>query len=556
MKFFNDLYEQARLAFLAMPMGNRVIAIGLVSAVVLSLGFLVQGTSTSSGEYLFGGRALEESEINRAEFAFSQAQLRDWERVGNRLRVPSKNKDEYLRALSDANALPRELDWATQEAIKNFNVFEPNAQREDRLEFATRQNLQHAIESFSEVKSALVQVAVGKQGLRGAQPVSASVIVTPHASQTLSPQREDAIRNLVAASYPGLQADKVVVTDTNRQPGSANWIDSDDPYYRAKKQFEIDYHETLQSLLQPYGPLRLAVSVDVDPTLQSNSSILKYQGNPLTIAERATQKQSENVRPGPGGVPGVASNAYGNKGTSINPDRDQTSKTTETVEAADRVLGQEQTTVKSVGLTPKKIAVAIGVPESYIETIYRRDWLMQNPTKKPEEIPQLSAADRERLQANTTNTIQQTVSGILPPVPAGNDKFPLVNVFYYLDSPATNVETVAAMPGAMKWLSEYWQTLLLAGFALVSLLMIRSFVKSSPPTSSPEFENGFGLVLPELPKDELQIVGVAEDGTPIMEISGSNLKDQLSELIDNNPDAAANILRAWIEDDKDRAEVA
>ncbi len=551
MKFLNDLIEQARQALVAMPPGNRLIAVGLVIAIAVGLGFLATGTTTGSGEYLFGGRVLDEEELTQAEFAFSKAELREWERVGNRLRVPTKNRDEYLRALAEANALPRDLDWATQEALKNSNLFEPSAQREDRLARADLSDLQTSIEAFPEVRSALVKPAIGKYGLNGTRPVSASVVVTPRGNQSLSIQRIEDIKKMVAAAFPGMKPESVQVTDTNRQPGMAQWLDSDDPIYKAKKQFEVDYESKIQGLLSDYGPLRLAVSVEVDPTLDTNSTTIRYEGTPQTIAERSSTKTNESIKPGPGGVPGVASNAYGNKGMSIDPNRDQTAKLSESTEAADRVVGQEQTKTRKAGLAATKCTVSVGIPRSKIEIAHRRDWLLANPDKKPEDVPQLTAAEREKRENDTRTSIQEAVTTILPPVPAGNNKFPLVNVFYYVEDGMGPKEVAAPAPAALTWLAESWQTLALVGFALAALWMVRSFVRGAPTPDAPEFANAFGIEFPKPPQDELAIDShTGNDGGPILEISGTELKDQLTDLIDNNPDAAANILRAWIEDEK------
>ena len=534
-----------------MPPGNRVIAGALGLAIIIGMGLLVNSGSTSSGEYLFGGRALSEEEIDRAEFAFSNAELRDWKRDGNRLRIPSTAKDQYLRALSEASALPRQLDWATQEAINNFSPFEHNGQREDRLAMAERQVLQQSIESFPEIKAAYVKPAIGPRGLGGQKIVSALVVVTPRGSQSISPQRADTIKKMVAAAFPGLQSEQVVVTDTNGQVDSNGWVDSDDPHYRAVKRVEKDFETDIYHLLDAYGPIRLAVKATVDPTIDVNSTTTRYEGTPQTVSERSTIKTSENVRPLPGGVPGVASNAYGNKATSISGEQKQTSKTNETKEAADRVVGQEQTKTRKLGMSIERVWVSVGIPQSYYDRAYGREWQMKNPDKPASEITPMSPADREKLKNDTHISIELAVAAILPPMLAGDDRSKPVHVWDYLDLPEAESVEAAASPAALNWLAESWQTLAMIGVALLALWMARSIAKGVPAPAAPDFAAGFGLKIPEMPKDELSI---SVDGSPTegpkLDISGGELQVQLSDLIENNPDAAANILRAWIEDEK------
>ncbi|MFO0939914.1 MAG: hypothetical protein U0930_04035 [Pirellulales bacterium] len=40
------------------------------------------------------------------KLAFGKAQLGDYERVGQRIKIPTEKKAEYLKALSTANVLP------------------------------------------------------------------------------------------------------------------------------------------------------------------------------------------------------------------------------------------------------------------------------------------------------------------------------------------------------------------------------------------------------------------------------------------------------------------
>jgi flagellar M-ring protein FliF len=550
MKFVNDLFAQAQAALAAMPPANRAIAAGLLLTVVISMGLLLNTASTSSGEYLFGGRAMTAEEIDRAEFAFSQAELREWERVGNRLRIPAASKDQYLRALAEANALPRELDWATQEAIKNFSPFEHNAQREDRLAMAERQVLQQSIVSFPEVKTAYVKPAIGPRGLGGQKVVSALVVVTPHGTQNLSRMRIDSIKKMVAAAFPGLQSDQVVVTDTNAQADSGSWVDSDDPHYKAMKQFERDYEQDIYNLLDAYGPIRLAVKVKIDPTLDVNSVVTRYDGTPQTVSERTKSKTSENVRPIPAGPPGFASNGAANKPMAITPDQNQTSKSNETTEAADRVVGQEQTQTRKLGMSLERVSVSVGVPESYYERVYRREWLAKNMGKPVGDIPAMTAAEREKLKNDTRASIEQAVTAILPPLPAGDDRFKLVTVWDYLDVPQSVPVEASSTPAAMQWLAESWQTVAIVFVALFALWMVRSISRSSPAPATPDFAEGFGLTIPEVPQDELAISGEGKAEGATLEITGSHLQGQLSEMIETNPDAAANILRAWMEDER------
>ena len=87
--------------------------------------------------------------------------------------------------------------------------------------------------------------------------------------------------------------------------------------------------------------------------------------------------------------------------------------------------------------------------------------------------------------------------------------------------------------------------------ALMSLLMLRSMIKSIPTT-----DKGVDFSLPDiLPKknDASQASGKGgkggenDGGRPKLRLKrGPSLKEDLSELVKEDPDGAAAILRTWI----------
>jgi flagellar biosynthesis/type III secretory pathway M-ring protein FliF/YscJ len=83
------------------------------------------------------------------------------------------------------------------------------------------------------------------------------------------------------------------------------------------------------------------------------------------------------------------------------------------------------------------------------------------------------------------------------------------------------------------------------GLAVVALLMVRGVSKIGSGAPRPDFEEGFGLELPKPPQDEF-----AEDdgeGGPKLTITGQHLKQELTQLVGSNPEAAANVIRKWLD---------
>ena len=122
MNFLNDFSKQMRDMFMSLTPAARLVAGILVVAVAVSTAFLFQGTSSAPTDYLFNGQSFKESEIQAMEVAFSKASLRNYEVVGSRIKVPSSEKDQYIKSLDDNNALPRTLNNG-RERVDTSNPF-------------------------------------------------------------------------------------------------------------------------------------------------------------------------------------------------------------------------------------------------------------------------------------------------------------------------------------------------------------------------------------------------------------------------------------------------
>jgi flagellar M-ring protein FliF len=141
--------------------------------------------------------------------------------------------------------------------------------------------------------------------------------------------------------------------------------------------------------------------------------------------------------------------------------------------------------------------------------------------------------------------IKAIVVNLLPPTEGVTDRAELVKV-----TELPNI-TPAPIPGpemkaqVIGWLAQYWTTLGLGGLTLVSLVMLRSMVRSGP---SPEPQP----ILPlhdSKPEEEASAdtkETARERRLKRLAAGGLSLRDELSELVTEDPDTAANILRTWI----------
>lgn len=537
-----NVLDQFRNIFNSMPIPSRVIAGLLVVMIVLALGFLVRGGTVQKHEYLLGGKLLDEKDIDAAELAFGSAGLTGWERESRRLKIPVDQRSAYLAALEQSSALPMSLRTHIQSAIDSSTPFESSEQRIARVMHAKEQDLSDNITKFSDIRSANVTYDEGERmGLSRGRPQSASVVVQPEGLQPLSQARIQMVKEMIRASFAGMSVDDVQVTDTNSSvmPGSG---DDDDPLSKKQREKESYYEQKIRSHLAGYGQIHVKTFAEIDPTMGVEKASLTYAEQPTTLSETSRKKEVETSSPIPGGVPGAQPNTISNRPAKIDATA-RTSKSKEDERTSNKVAGQNYETTRIAGLPVKRIRVSIGLPTSYYRKVWAEEFLISNPDKPADEAPAMSKDELQKLRDQTKLAIQSAVTPLLPEVSAGEDRFPLVEVWDFPDLPSREIVTSGTSQAALTWLAESWQTIAMIVLAGMALLVARGAMKSIGGDANPAgFSEGFGLELPAPPAPPLEVEGKNEQ----MEITGGSLKQELVGLVEGNPEVAANVIRSWI----------
>lgn len=192
----------------------QVIALGLVAASIGWAAWLLRDRPIREETELLSGSVLPSSELAIMEAAFDRAQLTDYRTEGGRVYVPRSRQSAYMRALVDAEALPREFGGSLRRALANNSPWQSKAVQAELLRVATQDELSLVLCSMPGIERAAVLYDVEEQtGLAGGTVKTASVSIRTQPDAELDPNRVQAIRVLVAASIAGLSADRVAVTD-------------------------------------------------------------------------------------------------------------------------------------------------------------------------------------------------------------------------------------------------------------------------------------------------------------------------------------------------------
>jgi flagellar M-ring protein FliF len=197
-------------------------------------------------------------------------------------------------------------------------------------------------------------------------------------------------------------------------------------------------------------------------------------------------------------------------------------------------------------LTPKRVKVAVSIPSSYYEKV----WIERNPTPAGQEVKKPDANALKEIEAKVTTDVQNAVVALLPSVSATVDPRPLVQVTSFQHLPSLPLPVPSLPDVALAWAGQYWSTLSMIGLTLVGLVMLRSMVRAAPVVVSA----GSQFNVLEGDNEAAETAESAGEPEPLNARSrlkrrppgGPSLREELSELVKEDPDSAVSVLRSWI----------
>ncbi|TWT86523.1 flagellar MS-ring protein [Pseudobythopirellula maris] len=546
MDFANQFIEQLRELFASMTTGARLTAGLLLAVVVVSLAFLFQQSTSGPDEYLFGGEALAASQLNDMSAAMSQAGLSNFEIDGNRIRVQRGQKAAYLAAIADAGAMPTDVHRLMSDALDGGSVLDSSEVKKQRIQAARERQLSEIITLMPWVDQAHVLYdQSSERGLRGVRKASATVTVVPNFGEDMTPRRARNLQKLVAGWNVDMTPDQVTVSnlgdDTDYAGGSIAPEDFEHPLYATKIKVESHMRNQIMDQLYYIPGVRVNVKAVLDDTKSSRVTQVKPDQQPATLRETNTQETSEQSTNTDGGRPGVFAQGPNRGGDEV-ASRVNQSKTSNTVDAIENVVGASEEVTERYDLALQETWASIAVPTDYVVDIYM-DRKLKTEGQKPEQVDpnELQIVEQEIKQE-----VEDTVQPLLAKLSLGEDKYKQLSVVFYDRLEREPPPKPSAVSNALAWAGGNWSSVAMGIVALVGLMMMRSVINGGPGDS-----NGPLASMPEL---QLETPGGAGDeeeeddqGRPKLKLrKPETLKDDLADMVRSDPDAAAAILRNWI----------
>jgi flagellar M-ring protein FliF len=550
MDFLNKSLAQVSELFRSMTPGARITAGLLLAVVVVSMGYLFRQSAAGPDAFLFGGAALSDGQLIAIEAAFAQANLSQSVREGNRIRVPAGQQAAYLAAVADAGALPPNFNTILEKSLDRGGPWESREATRERLKIARQQTLSEIVRAMPWVDDAVVLYDEQESRLPGrlspTKQVTASVSVKPIVGESLDPLRAKNLQSLVAHAVNMEPKD---VNITNLGDGGAYGTDGtaalgllEDDYLKAKVTFEMQKKESILNALRDIPGVRVEVNAELDDTVEQTQRIVKPDkvsatpNRTVTVTEDSNQTTTKG-----GGQPGTIAQGPTRQGANATPQQN-TNTIKNSTEETSSIVGIDENTTHRKGYAPKEVWATIAVPSTYLENL----WKQRNPTATEPPKPE----DLRDLETTVKTKVEEVVEPLLIlQANLGRDNYKHVKVVVLdsLAAPAISPPSMAAT--AASWAGRYWSTLAMLGVAMFSLMVLRSVVKSTPGDGATPAAAAPALTL-HADESAARVDAGGEspaDDRPRLRLKkGKSLKDDLVQIVHDDPDAAADILRAWI----------
>jgi flagellar biosynthesis/type III secretory pathway M-ring protein FliF/YscJ len=550
-------FIQARLSVLTV---SQRIAIGLCAALIAgSFLWLLQWSAAPDLAPLVT-RDFSYGELDAAETALKTNGI-PYEIHGTTVFVRAADRHNVLRLLHAANALPEGSLFDMAAAVAEQNPFQAPEQREYAQNYAMGNELAKIIATAAFVKEARVLINPRtKRRLGGATDIpTASVALNLEPGHEINDAMVDGFAKLVAGAVAGLKPQNVAVTDvrTGRSynvPAPDDMLSFDALGMEQKREDHL--RSKILATLADVPGVRVAVRVELDTTKRVTQKLKHDAPQPRTESNQS----SETSGGGRASEPGVQANL----GQAVAEDGGGQSNTTEEskTENFEPKLSQTET-IEQLPFAVKKVTAAVGIPRSFISNVFKLRFPEKaEPKDADPDFVTLRDAQVKRVRASVEKIVMAK-----NPDDVEVDVYPDVDWSVEGGSWSRAPEgTSVIQAGAegfdpMGLLRNYGPQFGLGVLALMSLFMVSRIAGRASAVSVSL--GSAGVSAPNQAGEEpILTVGphpigqaAVASGSVLMgrEVNVEMLRyqelgDEVSKLVESDPEGTAQLIRRWIED--------
>jgi flagellar M-ring protein FliF len=479
----------------------------------------------------------------------------NFEISGGRIMVPKDRTMEAWSELSLQNALPTNAQASFDSMVSVFDRISPwdsSQLTSQKFLIAKQDRLQQLISLFPGVAKGSVIVEINDK-----EKVGVAVRREPSATISFAVENggdakslAQAAANSVAKSVSGLALSNVSVTVGGRpiaiRTGSEGEINGDE-ILEAQIAHENAVKSKIENLYGAIEGLRVAVSVDLNTESKVVQQRMVDPSKTVELVKTNQSTEETSNEGGPGGEAGAVANMAVDAqpavaaGTSMN----RTDSTSENIVDYDK----SETTIKAPAGGAKVTGVSVLIPRSYFVSL----WKMENPTAtaEPTEADLLPRMD---------GLIKDVVANVKALTPIVDDSKISVRAYGDLGTmmlvAGGNAVAAGAGSTAINMVGGYGKEVAVGGLALASLFLVSRMVKKAappPPIIPPRAKRSSDPAMARLDGTD-PISGEVVEGAPVLmgqeldpdTIETTQMVDQISTLVKENPDMAAQLVKRWL----------
>lgn len=551
------VYVNSQMSLLTV---SQRLAIGLCAALIAgSLLWLLQWSTQPDLTPLLS-KDLTYAEMDAAETSLKANKI-TYEVHGTRIFVSPAERHNALRVAHSAGAIPEGSLFDMEAMIKNQNPFQSPEAREYAQNYAKGNELAKILSTSPAVKSASVIVNPRSKRRLGGQSdtPTASVSVTLASGVEMSPEMVESFAKLVSGAVAGLKPYDVAITDARTlrsfsvpRPQDAAPFD----YMQLVKQREAHLRAKILNKLADIPGAQVEVTVELDTSKRVTQNVRHDSPQPKT----ETRESSENSAAAQPTEPGVQPNL----GQAVTASAAGQNNTTEnsSVENFEPKVSQTET-IEHLPYATKSVAAAVGIPRSFVAGIFGSRF----PEKKDpkDDDPDFTAVRDEQI-ARVKRSIERIVlakgaDDVVVDVYPDMEWTPDGGTWSRAPGGIASASAVGPAEGSdtLSLMRTYGPQVGLGVLAMTSLFMMLRIVKKATPSGTIRMPT----VEVETPPEEEPILSVGSHAVGQAEVSASfltgrevdddtlryqELSREVSKLVQQDPEGAAELVRRWIED--------
>ncbi len=549
MAFFDAQIQSIRRQLSDLETSQRV-ALGLCVIILAGAILMLTQWSLERQMVLLYADVMTPEQVERAE-----RQLRSmgeaYEIRSDDIFVRPKDQARLIMALNARNSGPTKLNVTFEKLLKDKNTFASAQTTRNNYNWALANELALMIQSWSRVSDARVRIAPStRQRLRQRSNPTATVQVSLVPGAQMSKSIVESLARLVAGAVPGLEPQHVNVID---QVAGRSYVvdDAEDQFggqlFELQRQQEKELKTKIEELLSYIPGVLAQVRLKLDE--QAVNSVVTVLDEPHVKREMKDGTETVNTRNSQ--EPGVGANTSvslrgGGSGQSSTTEKNET-------EYMNATGTQVTQTARKPGAV-LKAAASIGVPRSYFIGALKA--LRGDGAEEPQP-DEIDSYIEEQIPL-----IQKQVQPILD-ASAENESIVVVSV--YADQAVTFITPVPQLEPAeassvMDFVSANGKQVGLFALAVLAMGMMMMMARKSG-TSVTAQDDGVVAAMPGGPLGDLYVDdgAIGKAGSPdaflIAQETDENsirtrqISKQVSDLINDDPDGAAQLVRRWIERD-------